>query len=105
MDADLFDHLTTTITNGPSSYQQLPPSTAGDDGAADTVANNPSASAPASPGGSLRRQRTMSSSLPEEIDQVVQVISSSQWAARLGGLMGSVKRQVACEMHRMFSSR
>jgi len=105
MDADLFDHLTTTITNDPSSLQQLPPSTAGDDGTADAIANDPSASGPSPPGGSRRRQRTMSSSLPEEIDQVVQVISSSQWAARLGSLMGSVKRQVACEIHRPFSSR
>jgi hypothetical protein len=101
MDADLYDHLTTTITTSPDPQQHLQPSGSAvvdDNATADTPANDPRTSPDegpsASPRDSPRRQRTMSSSLPEEIDQVVQAISSSQWAARLGNLVGSVKRQV-----------
>lgn len=96
MDADLYDHLSTTITNGP--HQQH----AGEDPETGNVSTKDPAevqerSDPESATTSndtTRRQRTMSSSLPEEIDQVVHAISSSQWAARLGTLMGSVKKQV-----------
>jgi hypothetical protein len=90
MDADLYDHLSTTVTNDPHQDQRDEASEAGNTTKRDPGGNGETAPASASP----RRQRTMSSSLPEEIDQVVHAISSSPWAARLGTLMGSVKKQV-----------
>jgi hypothetical protein len=96
MDADLYDHLSTTITNDPHQQQSEDASETGNvpkEGSLDRQGRADQGSA-TSGDDSTRRQRTMSSSLPEEIDQVVHAISSSQWAARLGTLMGSVKKQV-----------
>jgi len=90
MDADLFEHLNNTITNDPNDKQHTDHpdnDKQQDQGSLDTE--------PAPPrNNNAQRRRTMSSSLPEEIDQVVHAISSSQWAARLGNLMGTVKKQV-----------
>ena len=94
MDADLYEHLSTTITSKP--LQQSPrdghDSSASED---DAFASQDARDSNGSGGtGQRQRQRTMSASLPQEIDQVVHAISSSQWAARLGNLMDSVKKQV-----------
>ena len=94
MDADIYEHLNNNITNGPNEQQHTDhpdndrqDPTQGQEGSPDpectTTTND-----------NTRRRRTMSSSLPEDIDQVVHAISSSQWAARLGNLMGTVKKQV-----------
>jgi len=89
MDADLYEHLSTTVTAQP----QEPDSTATQ--AVDKSQDTAIQDGETSPGASdnIRRQRT-SVSLPQEIDQVVNAISSSPWAARLGNLVGSVKKQV-----------
>jgi hypothetical protein len=90
MDADLYDHLSTSITSKPPQLNQQEDHE-DSTGKAD-VSEGQEVSEPESL--VVRRQRTMSASLPEEIDQVVHAISSSQWAARLGSLMDSVKKQV-----------
>jgi hypothetical protein len=97
MDADLYDHLKTTITNDPHQDDS-------DDTDIEKIElperQGQSDSAPASNNGdNTRRKRTMSSSLPQEIDQVVHAISSSQWATRLGALMGSVRKQVFASLN------
>src|SRR5436190_20560718 len=93
MDADLYEHLNNTITNDPRRQDSPEDFENGNvtekespegQGATDSEFGAPQ----------NVRPRTMSASLPEEIDQVVHAISSSQWAARLGSLMGSVKKQV-----------
>jgi len=88
MDADLYEHLNTTITQSPQ--QQSGHSFSTTEAAIDekddaNVSRNSQDS---------RRVRTTSVSLPEEIDQVVSVITASPWAARLGDLVGSVRKQV-----------
>jgi hypothetical protein len=93
MDADLYEHLKSTITSDPHQQQRIDDSDGGNDrnqGGNEGHRRSESESL----NDTTRHQRTMSSSLPEEIDQVVHAISSSQWAARLGNLMGSVKKQV-----------
>ena len=97
MDADLYDHLSTTITN--DNRQHDAANTTEDaslsgDGYSQGQGLRQSTEGVAPSEIPHRRQRTLSSSLPEEIDQVVQAISSSQWASKLGTLMGSVKKQV-----------
>jgi hypothetical protein len=82
MDADLYEQLNSTITHAEqpahAETEQQP------------AANQDQADAASSP----RRQRTTSTSLPEEFDQVVHAISASPWAARLGSLVGTVRKQV-----------
>jgi hypothetical protein len=84
MDADLYDQLSTTVASHP-----------------DEVVNERSDAQPAAANQepveadkTTRRPRTTSSSLPQEIDQVVHAISNSPWAARLGSLVGTVRKQV-----------
>lgn len=79
MDADLYEQLRSTIPTDQTNSDVLDDEESGED---------------ASESDDTRRQRTMSASLPQEIDQVVQAISSSQWAARLGNFMGNVRKQV-----------
>ena len=90
MDADVYEHLNNTITNNPNEQQR----TDHPDNDKQDPTQGQGSPNPESASSNTRRQRTMSSSLPEEIDQVVHAISSSQWAARLGNLMGTVKKQV-----------
>lgn len=90
MDADLYEHLNKTITNDPNEQQHT--DHPDNDKQQGQGSLDPESATPRND--NTRRQRTMSSSLPEEIDQVVHAISSSQWAARLGNLMGNVKKQV-----------
>lgn len=90
MDADLYDQLNTTVTSpllqdtqpgrGSAASQQQ----AVDDKDVPDTGGSPS----------TRRQRTASTSLPQEIDQVVHAIAASPWAARLGSLVGNVRKQV-----------
>ena len=83
MDADLYEHLNATITQSPSQKDvQLSASThAVEEGdATDQSQSN--------------RERTTSNSLPQEIDQIFTALTTSPWAARLGNLVGSVKKQV-----------
>jgi len=93
MDADLYDQLGTTITTDPHYQEQD-----------DADIDNGEGSQEGSQGQSdtTRRQRATSVSLPQEIDQVVQAISSSPWAARLGDLMGTVRKQVSLFAHHCF---
>ena len=98
MDADLYDHLSTTIT---TDHHQHDAADATEDTNVSVDGHSQGQEPRESTEGAVpgdvpprRRQRTMSSSLPEEIDQVVQAISASQWASKLGTLMGSVKKQV-----------
>ena len=98
MDADLYDHLSTTVT---TDYHQNDAAKTTEDtnvsGDGHSQGQEPRESTEGAGPSDVpprRRQRTMSSSLPEEIDQVVQAISASQWASKLGTLMGSVKKQV-----------
>ena len=97
MDADLYDHLNTTITTD-NRHQDAAEPTQGTNisgnGGSQVQGPGDSTEGPSGADVPHRRQRTRSSSLPEEIDQVVQAISSSQWASKLGTLMGSVKKQV-----------
>jgi hypothetical protein len=87
MDSDLYEHLNHTITSRQDIDQQSANTRS-------SVEVGPDGEMPSAADASRPRQRTMSGSLPEEIDQVVQAISSSQWASKLGTLMGSVKKQV-----------
>lgn len=97
MDADLYDHLSTTIS---TDVRQQDDTDANQDTRVSVDGHSQGQEPRESTEGAARsdvprtRQRTMSTSLPEEIDQVVQAISSSQWASKLGTLMGSVKKQV-----------
>jgi len=93
MDADLYEQLQSTIATSPrhsggmgdaSTNNQLHSKDA------DAVAPSSLADESSEP-----RERTSSSNLPQEIDQVVQAISSSPWAAKLGTFMESVKKQVS----------
>jgi hypothetical protein len=98
MDADLYDHLSTTITNDNQQRvednedvenvvgSQHHPEDHSEPSGRDSTSSNSN---------NTRRQRTMSSSLPQELDQVVHAISSSPWAARIAELVGSVKKQVS----------
>jgi hypothetical protein len=96
MDADLYDHLSNTITTDNHQHDATKPtedaSVPRDEHSQDQGARESTEGAPNDV--PRPRKRTMSSSLPEEIDQVVQAISSSQWASKLGTLVGSVKKQV-----------
>ena len=93
MDADLYEHLNNTITNDPNEQQYTDhPDNNNIDITQGQGSPDPESAPPRV--ANTRRKRTMSSSLPEDIDQVVHAISSSQWAARLGNLMGTVKKQV-----------
>ena len=97
MDADLYDHLSTTITTDHHQHdaaETTEDTNVSGDGHSQGQEPRESTEGAAPSDVPHRRQRTMSSSLPEEIDQVVQAISASQWASKLGTLMGSVKKQV-----------
>src|SRR5947207_14785969 len=95
MDADLYEHLNSTITQPPPSPSPSSPSPGlgeerGEDGElGDEVGED-------GDGREKRRtrRRTSSVSLPQEIDQVVNAIVASPWAARLGALVGNVRKQV-----------
>jgi len=93
MDADLYEHLKNTITNHPNELQ---PTDHPDNDKQDLSQGqgSPDPESATSKSDNTRRPRSTSSSLPEEMGQVVHAISSSQWAARLGNLMGTVKKQV-----------
>jgi len=92
MDADLYEQLQSTITSSPQRSEGVGDATTdGQLPSKDTVTVASSSQVDES---SEHRQRTTSSNLPQEIDQVVQAISSSPWAAKLGTFMESVKKQV-----------
>jgi hypothetical protein len=88
MDADLYDQLNTTITrpseDGQSSETAIQSQTESTTTALESDSATPN----------TRHKRTTSTSLPQEIDQVVQAITASPWAARLGNIVGTVKKQV-----------
>ena len=92
MDADLYEQLNTTITTHPRRSE----------GQGDAITNDQAHPKGTDPvglkslddDGHEQGPRTTSSNLPQEIDQVVQAISSSPWAARFGTFMESVKKQV-----------
>ena len=90
MDADLYDQLNTTVTSPAQQHTQAGATSAPAQqhlvDASDTPDSEGTPSAP--------RQRTASTSLPQEIDQVVHAIAASPWAARLGSLVGNVRKQV-----------
>jgi hypothetical protein len=93
MDADLFDQLNTTVT---SSQQDAQPAYSTDASPQHAVDGKDIPEAHSAT--STRRQRTASTSLPQEIDQVVHAIAASPWAARLGSLVGNVRKQVDPEL-------
>lgn len=90
MDADLYDQLNTTVT---SSTQQDSKSADSTDASEHHAVDGKDIPEPHNTN-STRRQRTASTSLPQEIDQVVHAIAASPWAARLGSLVGNVRKQV-----------
>lgn len=90
MDADLYDQLNTTVT---SSVLQDSQSAASTDASEHHAVDGKDIPEPHDTT-STRRQRTASTSLPQEIDHVVHAIASSPWAARLGSLVGNVRKQV-----------
>jgi hypothetical protein len=83
MDADLYEQLNTTIT----SLSEAHP----DDKETQVTPNQET---DASSKDKARHRRT-SSSLPQEFGQVVDAISASPWAARLGSLVGNVRKQLS----------
>ena len=91
MDADLYDHLNTTITSENEENTQ-------DDGKdqknVDRDVKEEEQSTSSTSNSHNPRPRTMSSSLPQEFDQVMHAIQSSPWAARLTSFMGTVRKQV-----------
>jgi hypothetical protein len=89
MDAELYDHLTTTITNNSQLDAENEP-----DDEAEIIERETEPGSPISTD-KPARQRAMSLGLPQEIDQVVHAIQSSPWAARFSSLVGSVKKQVS----------
>lgn len=102
MDADIYEHLNTTITQSPTTLQNVPSANPPVSGptTAETVANEEETNqnAPAQGDSSMatggHRARATSVTLPEEIDQVMSAIVTSPWATRLNSLVGSVRKQV-----------
>ena len=90
MDADLYDQLNTTVTS--PSLQETQAASGSAASQQQAVDDKDVPDTQGSP--STRRQRTASTSLPQEIDQVVHAIAASPWAARLGSLVGNVRKQV-----------
>lgn len=91
MDADLYEQLNTTITQ-PSEHRQSSETAIQNHTESTTSDQDVVESDSATP--NTRHKRTTSTSLPQEIDQVVQAITASPWAARLGTIVGTVKKQV-----------
>jgi hypothetical protein len=87
MDADLYEHLNTTVTKPSSPSLQEKDSASNTDESADGRQDGETPK-------SARVRRT-SASLPHEIDQVVNAIVASPWAARLSALVGNVRKQVS----------
>jgi hypothetical protein len=88
MDADLYDQLNTTITH-PSEHRQSSDSPIHGESVESTEVTGSTSTTNA------HHHRTTSTSLPQEIDQVVHTITTSPWVARLGNLVGNVKKQVS----------
>jgi hypothetical protein len=106
MDADLYEHLNTTVTQSSTSKElpsspslssstdrltneEKPTSHSNDHQPADITRDTAPTSINAQ-----SRVRTTSVNLPEEIDQVVSAIAASPWASKLNSLVGSVRKQV-----------
>jgi hypothetical protein len=76
MDADLYQHLSSTVTPHEEEKPEGP-----EEGTSDGDKET-------------RGRKTTSVSLPQELDEVVHAITASPWAARLGSLVGTVRKQV-----------
>jgi hypothetical protein len=83
MDADLYEQLNTTIASSSEAHPHGKETEATAHQETDASSNDKA------------RHRRTSSSLPQEFGQVVDAISASPWAARLGSLVGNVRKQVS----------